>query len=188
MTTPLHVTAGSVSTARNGVEIRAPAGTAVQAVRAGRVVYAGWFTGYGKMVIVDHGDRLYSVYGYAAISWSRQDATSRRATPSRRSGPPVPFLRRASTSKSETTGHRATPRLTFPLFRASDAADDLPPRTRARDRGASRRVLAAPVVKRPKGIASVGRDPAPAEAQERFSVQEVRFLPARLRARRDAPR
>ncbi|MET0152325.1 MAG: peptidoglycan DD-metalloendopeptidase family protein, partial [Candidatus Binatia bacterium] len=66
MTTPLHVAAGSVSTARNGVEIRAPAGTPVQAVRAGRVVYAGWFTGYGKMVIVDHGERLYSVYGYAS--------------------------------------------------------------------------------------------------------------------------
>jgi murein hydrolase activator len=65
MATPLHVGAGSVSAARNGVEIRAPAGTKIQAVRAGRVVYAGWFTGYGKMVIVDHGERLYSVYGYA---------------------------------------------------------------------------------------------------------------------------
>jgi septal ring factor EnvC (AmiA/AmiB activator) len=65
MVAPLHIGAGSVSAARNGVEIRAPAGTNVQAVRAGRVVFAGWFTGYGKMVIVDHGERLYSVYGYA---------------------------------------------------------------------------------------------------------------------------
>jgi septal ring factor EnvC (AmiA/AmiB activator) len=65
MVAPLQLGAGSVSAARNGVEIRAPAGTNVQAVRAGRVVFAGWFTGYGKMVIVDHGERLYSVYGYA---------------------------------------------------------------------------------------------------------------------------
>ncbi len=65
MTMPLHVARGTVSAVRNGVEIRAPVGTPVQAVRAGRVVYAGWFTGYGKMVIVDHGERLYSVYGYA---------------------------------------------------------------------------------------------------------------------------
>ena len=65
MAAPLQIDAGSVSAARNGVEIRAPAGTNVQAVRAGRVVFAGWFTGYGKMVIVDHGERLYSVYGYA---------------------------------------------------------------------------------------------------------------------------
>jgi len=65
MVAPLQIGAGSVSAARNGVEIRAPAGTNVQAVRAGRVVFAGWFTGYGKMVIVDHGERLYSVYGYA---------------------------------------------------------------------------------------------------------------------------
>jgi septal ring factor EnvC (AmiA/AmiB activator) len=65
MTLPVNVSRGTVSAVRNGVEIRAPAGTPVQAVRAGRVVYAGWFTGYGKMVIVDHGERLYSVYGYA---------------------------------------------------------------------------------------------------------------------------
>ena len=61
---PLRVAAEAVTTARNGVEIRAAAGTAVQAVKAGRVVFAGWFTGYGQMVILDHGDRLYSVYGY----------------------------------------------------------------------------------------------------------------------------
>jgi septal ring factor EnvC (AmiA/AmiB activator) len=66
MTAPLRIVAGSVSTARNGLEIRAPAGTPVQAVRAGRVVYSDWFTGYGKMVIVDHGERLYSVYAYAS--------------------------------------------------------------------------------------------------------------------------
>ena len=66
MITPLGAVAASVSTARNGIELRAPAGTIVRAVRDGRVVYAGWFTGYGKMVIVDHGDRLYSVYGYAS--------------------------------------------------------------------------------------------------------------------------
>jgi len=64
MLAPLRVAAAAVATARNGVEIRAPAGTPVQAVKAGRVVFAGWFTGYGKMVILDHGNRLYSVYGY----------------------------------------------------------------------------------------------------------------------------
>jgi murein hydrolase activator len=64
MLAPLRLPAAAVVSARNGVEIRAPAGTPVQAVKAGRVAYAGWFTGYGQMIILDHGDRLYSVYGY----------------------------------------------------------------------------------------------------------------------------
>jgi len=65
MRSPLPSSTGDVATARNGVEVRIPAGTPIQAVKAGRVVFAGWFAGYGKMVILDHGEHLYSVYGYA---------------------------------------------------------------------------------------------------------------------------
>ena len=35
-----------------------------QAVEKGRVVYADPFSGYGNMVIVDHGERYYTVYGH----------------------------------------------------------------------------------------------------------------------------
>jgi murein hydrolase activator len=66
MISPLRVPATAVATARNGVEIRVASGTPIVAVKAGRVVFAGWFAGYGKMVILDHGGHLYSVYGYAA--------------------------------------------------------------------------------------------------------------------------
>ena len=65
MTSPLPAAATQVVTARNGVEIRVGNGTPIHAVKAGRVVFAGWFTGYGKMVILDHGDHVYSIYGYA---------------------------------------------------------------------------------------------------------------------------
>jgi murein hydrolase activator len=65
MRPPLRSVGEAVASARNGVEIRAAAGTSIQAVKAGRVVFAGWFAGYGKMVILDHGDHLYTVYGYA---------------------------------------------------------------------------------------------------------------------------
>jgi septal ring factor EnvC (AmiA/AmiB activator) len=51
-------------TLRTGIEIEAPAGTAVQAIAAGRVLFAGWFRGYGQMVIVDHGGGDLSVSGY----------------------------------------------------------------------------------------------------------------------------
>jgi len=62
---PIRSAGEAVTSARNGVEIRAAAGTSIQAVKAGRVVFVGWFAGYGKMVILDHGDHLYTVYGYA---------------------------------------------------------------------------------------------------------------------------
>lgn len=46
-----------------GVFIRAPQGTDVRAVAAGRVVFADWLRGFGNLLIVDHGDGLLSVYG-----------------------------------------------------------------------------------------------------------------------------
>jgi septal ring factor EnvC (AmiA/AmiB activator) len=51
-------------TLRTGIEISAPAGTPVLAVASGRVLFAGWFRGYGQMVIVDHGAGDLSVSGY----------------------------------------------------------------------------------------------------------------------------
>ncbi|MEX2206703.1 MAG: peptidoglycan DD-metalloendopeptidase family protein [Myxococcota bacterium] len=51
-------------TLRTGIEIAAPAGTPVLAVAPGRVLFAGWFRGYGQMVIVDHGGGDLSVSGY----------------------------------------------------------------------------------------------------------------------------
>jgi septal ring factor EnvC (AmiA/AmiB activator) len=49
---------------RNGIEIAAPGGTPVQAVHPGSVSFAEPFTGFGNMVIVDHGNNAFSVYGY----------------------------------------------------------------------------------------------------------------------------
>lgn len=51
-------------TLRTGIEIDAPAGAPVLAVGPGRVLFAGWFRGYGQMVIVDHGSGDLSVSGY----------------------------------------------------------------------------------------------------------------------------
>ena len=45
-----------------GIFIRAPAGTEVHAVAAGRVVYADWLRGFGNLLIVDHGNGFLSVY------------------------------------------------------------------------------------------------------------------------------
>ncbi len=52
--------------ARNGIEIGSQAGAAVVAVHEGTIAYAAPFTGFGPLVIVDHGDRAYTLYGYLA--------------------------------------------------------------------------------------------------------------------------
>ena len=49
---------------RNGIDIEASAGEEIKAVERGRVVYADRFAGYGKTVIVDHGERYYTIYAH----------------------------------------------------------------------------------------------------------------------------
>ncbi|PUA18187.1 murein hydrolase activator EnvC [Glaciimonas sp. PCH181] len=49
--------------ASRGVFIRAPEGTEVKAVAAGRVVFADWLRGFGNLIIVDHGNEYMTIYG-----------------------------------------------------------------------------------------------------------------------------
>jgi septal ring factor EnvC (AmiA/AmiB activator) len=49
---------------RNGVTIAAAEGRAVGAIHEGTVAFAGPFTGYGQLVIIDHGGESYSLYGH----------------------------------------------------------------------------------------------------------------------------
>jgi septal ring factor EnvC (AmiA/AmiB activator) len=51
-------------TFRSGVVFEAPLGTPVQAVAPAVVRFAGWFRGYGQLVILDHGDRFFTVSGH----------------------------------------------------------------------------------------------------------------------------
>ncbi|HET9554652.1 MAG TPA: peptidoglycan DD-metalloendopeptidase family protein, partial [Anaeromyxobacteraceae bacterium] len=53
-------------TVQNGVDIEAPMGAPVHAVAPGRVVHAGWFKGYGNLVIVDHGDGYHTLVAHLA--------------------------------------------------------------------------------------------------------------------------
>lgn len=53
----------STETFNNGIEIAAPAGTEVRAIFPGTVLYSQWFKGYGNLIIVDHGHRVFSLYG-----------------------------------------------------------------------------------------------------------------------------
>jgi septal ring factor EnvC (AmiA/AmiB activator) len=60
--------------ARNGIEIEAAEGSPVLAIHQGTVVYAAPLTGFGTLVIVDHGRAYHSVYGYlSSTTLSRGD-------------------------------------------------------------------------------------------------------------------
>ena len=50
----------------SGIDIAAPAGSAIQSVRPGTVTFAGEKSGYGLVVYVDHGDGLETRYAHCS--------------------------------------------------------------------------------------------------------------------------
>jgi murein hydrolase activator len=53
-------------TVQKGVDITAQRGEEVLAVAPGRVVHAGWFKGYGNLIIVDHGEGFHTLVAHLA--------------------------------------------------------------------------------------------------------------------------
>lgn len=51
---------------RKGIDIAAREGDKIKAVFSGKVVYADWFKGYGMLIILDHDEGYYTVYGNAS--------------------------------------------------------------------------------------------------------------------------
>jgi murein DD-endopeptidase MepM/ murein hydrolase activator NlpD len=52
-----------------GTDIGAPAGSTIVAAQAGTVVYAGWESGYGLEVRIDHGGGISTLYAHMARSF-----------------------------------------------------------------------------------------------------------------------
>jgi murein hydrolase activator len=50
---------------KSGIDIQAPMGEPIRAVKGGATLFSGWFKGYGNMVILDHGDNYCTVYTHA---------------------------------------------------------------------------------------------------------------------------
>lgn len=49
-----------------GTDFGAPMGAPVKAVKDGQVIFAGLNAGYGKMVIIDHGNGIQTLYGHSS--------------------------------------------------------------------------------------------------------------------------
>lgn len=51
-----------------GLEVKAPVGAVVRAVADGKVIFNKSLPGYGKVLILDHGQRYYTLYGRIALA------------------------------------------------------------------------------------------------------------------------
>jgi septal ring factor EnvC (AmiA/AmiB activator) len=63
---------------RNGIEIGAREKTPVRAVHEGTAAFAAPFTGFGTLVIVDHGGNAFSLYGHLSQALVTKGATVKR--------------------------------------------------------------------------------------------------------------
>jgi len=95
-------------TVRKGVEYDAPLGTTVRAVAPGTVRFAGWFRGFGRIVILDHGDSYFTVSGHL-------DATTVEVDDRVEGG--------ATIGSVGETGSLAGPQLYFEIRRGGSALD-----------------------------------------------------------------
>ncbi|MGL5352759.1 MAG: murein hydrolase activator EnvC family protein [Clostridium sp.] len=65
----------------NGVDFGDPFYTPIKATKSGVVTYAGWISGYGNSIIIDHGGGVTSLYGHAdSLSVSLNQKVSRGQT------------------------------------------------------------------------------------------------------------
>ncbi|MEH1871447.1 murein hydrolase activator EnvC family protein [Nostoc sp.] len=49
-----------------GLDFAASYGSTIRAADSGRVIFAGWYGGYGRAVIIDHGNGLTTLYGHTS--------------------------------------------------------------------------------------------------------------------------
>ncbi len=56
-----------------GLDIANSYGTPVQAADGGEIIFAGWWDGYGKAVIIDHGKGISTLYGHMSRIYVQKD-------------------------------------------------------------------------------------------------------------------
>lgn len=93
-----------------GVDIAAPLGTPIHAVREGRVVFAGAHGGYGNFIVVDHGDGVLTRYAHC----QRIDVEVGQE-----------IQANDIIGAVGTTGHSTGPHLHFEVYQDGEAVDPL---------------------------------------------------------------
>jgi len=95
-------------TFRKGIDFAVEPGEPVYAVAAGQVRFSDWFRGYGRMVILDHGDGYFTVSGHL-------DELQVEAGDAVRGGDPI--------GTAGETGSLSGPRLYFEIRQGAEAQD-----------------------------------------------------------------
>ncbi len=93
-----------------GVDYGARRGTPIHATGSGRVIYAGWMRGYGKVVKIDHGHGYVSLYAHQSRLKVRRGSYVKR-------GEVIGYV--------GSTGRSTGPHLHFGLYRHGRAIDPL---------------------------------------------------------------
>jgi murein DD-endopeptidase MepM/ murein hydrolase activator NlpD len=62
----------------SGLDFGADYGTPIRAAMRGKVLFAGWYGGYGQAVILDHGNNLVTLYGHTSEIYVSQGQTVQR--------------------------------------------------------------------------------------------------------------
>lgn len=85
----------------SGIDIGVAPATPCRIAAAGTIVFAGWQNGYGKTIIVDHGDRIHTLYGHlSSIGVSRGQRVEQGAV----------------LGLTGTTGHTSGPHLHYEIL------------------------------------------------------------------------
>lgn len=94
-----------------GIDFGGAYGSPIRAADAGTVIFAGWYGGYGKAVIVAHGDELTTLYGHASAIYVAEGESVQR-------GQPIAAL--------GSTGFSTGPHLHFEVRQAGEPIDPQP--------------------------------------------------------------
>src|SRR3546814_9093867 len=99
-----------------GVLIVAPAVTTVTAVADGTVVFSEWMTGYGLILIIDHGNGYMSLYAYNDPLLKDAGAQVKRGYPVSSVGNSCGQGRPALRSEGQTAESHSIMRILYAIF------------------------------------------------------------------------
>jgi murein DD-endopeptidase MepM/ murein hydrolase activator NlpD len=95
----------------SGIDIGADSATPCRIAAAGTVIFAGWRNGYGKTIIVDHGDGIHTLYAHLSrIVVSRGQRVGQGAV----------------LGSTGTTGHTSGPHLHYEILVNGRSVDPAP--------------------------------------------------------------
>lgn len=98
----------------SGVDIGAPYGTPIRAANSGRVIFVGWYSGYGKVVIIDHGKingiPTTTLYAHMSVTIAKQGTN---------------IAKGSIIGKVGTTGYSTGPHLHFEVRRNGNPTNPL---------------------------------------------------------------